>query len=196
MGNMNEESFPARPIPEGAVLIPENAECAYKGELFDVYQWQQEMFDGSFEAFEMIKRPDTVLVVPVTNDGKIWVLREEQPHRGLIEMRLPGGRADVAGETVLQAAQRECEEEIGVRLKEWYYLESVQPERKIDWFVHVFLARKPYETVPTRHDNGEKIEVYQTTYENFLKEGNLKKPVRVFEECKTLDELTARARRV
>ena len=193
---MNDESFPARPIPEGAVLIPENAKCAYKGELFDVYRFPQKMYDGSTKIFEMLRRPDTVLVVPVTDDGKIWVIREEQPHRGLKEMRLPGGRADMPNETALQAAQRECEEEIGIRFKEWYYLESMQPERKIDWFVHVFVAREPYETVPTQHDNGEKIEVYQTSYEEFLEKGYSSKRIKAFEELKTLDDLMARARRV
>lgn len=34
-------------IPENAKLIPAEAECKFRGELFDVYQWPQEMFDGS-----------------------------------------------------------------------------------------------------------------------------------------------------
>ena len=182
-------TFPARPIPEGATLVPEQAELAYKGEIFNVYQWKQEMYDGSLETFEMLKRPDTVLIVPVTKDGKIWVIREEQPARGVQEMRIPGGRADIPGETVLEAAKRECEEEIGIRFKEWRYLESVQPERKIDWFVHVFLASEPYETVPTQHDAGEKIEVYEVSYAELLEKGLSSRDVKVFQKCRTLDEL-------
>ncbi len=185
-----------RPIPEGAILIPKEARLAFKGEIFDVYQWPQEQFDGSIKTFEMIKRPDTVLIVPVTNDGKLWVMREEQPGRGVREMRLPGGRADVPGETVLEAARRECEEEIGVRFREWYHLETMQPENKIDWFIHVFVAKAPYETVPTRHEAGEKIEIYQVSYNEFLEKGLPVKRIRAFEECKTLDELFTRARRV
>lgn len=186
-------TFPARPIPEGAILIPENATLAFKGEIFDVYQWPQEQFDGSIKTFEMIKRPDTVLIIPVNDDGKLWVIKEEQPGRGIRGMRLPGGRVDVPGKTVFEAAKRECEEEIGVRFKEWYYLESIQPERKIDWLIHIFLAKMPTETVPTRHEVGEKIEIFQASYEEFLKRGLSSKRIQVFEECATLDELFLKA---
>jgi len=189
-------TLPARPIPEDAVLIPENATKVFTGDVFDVYQWPQKMYDGSTKTFEMIKRPDTVLIVPVSEDGKIWVIREEQPGRGWREIRLPGGRADVPGETTLQAAQRECEEEIGLRFADWSYLESSQPERKIDWYIHIFLAKNPSETVPARHDGGEKIEMYQVSYEEFLTQGRHAKRVQIFEECKTLDELLARAQQV
>jgi 8-oxo-dGTP pyrophosphatase MutT (NUDIX family) len=102
----------------------------------------------------------------------------------------------VPGETVLQAAQRECEEEIGVRFSDWRYLESSQPERKIDWYIHIFLASSPSETVPTRHDGGENIEMYQVSYEEFLKRGRHSKRVQIFDECSTLDELLARAQPV
>ncbi len=36
--------------------IPPNAKRVFKGIIFDVYQWQQKMFDGSKETFEMLKR--------------------------------------------------------------------------------------------------------------------------------------------
>ena len=193
---MNGKSFPARPIPEGAVLIPDNATKVFSGEIFDVYQSPQEMYDGSIKTFEMLKRPDTVLVVPVTQEGKVWAIKEEQPGRGVREMRLPGGRMDVPGETALQAAQRECEEEIGVRFNEWYYLESMQPVKKIDWYVHVFVAKDVSGIVPTRHDNGEKIEIFQTTYKKFRLESDEAYKVVAFRSAKTLNELMARAKRV
>lgn len=193
---MTNNSLPNRPIPEGAVVIPENAECAYKGDIFEVYRWPQRMFDGSTKMFEMVRRPDSVLVVPITDDGKLMVIREEQPGRMVREMRLPGGRMDVPGETALEAVQRECEEEIGMRFNEWYYLESMQPVRKIDWYVHIFIAKSLSERVPARHDSGEKIELLQTTYEEFIRQSDEAYKSQAFRECKTLDELFARARKV
>lgn len=47
-----------RTLPDNAIMIPEQAGCVFHGEIFDVYQWQQEMFDGSYERFEMLRRPD------------------------------------------------------------------------------------------------------------------------------------------
>ncbi len=43
-----------RTLPKNAILIPDHATCVFRGMLFDVYQWQQEMFDGSIETFEML----------------------------------------------------------------------------------------------------------------------------------------------
>lgn len=51
----------------------------FKGVIFDVYQWEQEMFDGTTQTFEKLKRPDTIMVIPVTEDGKIILTEQEQP---------------------------------------------------------------------------------------------------------------------
>ena len=36
--------------------IPKNATKVFSGKTFDVYQWEQEMFDGSKKIFEKLKR--------------------------------------------------------------------------------------------------------------------------------------------
>ncbi|HEX7259978.1 MAG TPA: NUDIX hydrolase, partial [Candidatus Saccharimonadia bacterium] len=99
-------------IPPNAKLLPPNANRVFKGQIYDVYQWEQELFDGSTGTFEMLKRPDTVKVLAV-KDGKIVVLEEEQPYHGTF-FDVPGGRHDDASETELQAMQRELREETGM----------------------------------------------------------------------------------
>ena len=54
-----------RTLPDTAILIPDHATCVFHGALFDVYQWQQEMFDGTYETFEMLRRPDTIAVIAI-----------------------------------------------------------------------------------------------------------------------------------
>lgn len=44
--------------PKSKQPIPENAKLVFKGKIFDTYQWEQEMYDGSRVTFEKIKRPD------------------------------------------------------------------------------------------------------------------------------------------
>ena len=39
--------------------LPKNAKRVFKGKIFDVYQWDQKMFDNSVEIFEKMKRTDT-----------------------------------------------------------------------------------------------------------------------------------------
>lgn len=51
--------------PSLAKVIPEQAELKFHGVIFDVYQWPQEMFDGSTETFEMLRRADTVKIIAI-----------------------------------------------------------------------------------------------------------------------------------
>lgn len=155
-----------RILPKSAVLVPEHAERVFKGQIYDVYQWQQEMFDGSFETFEMLKRPDTLDVIAVKDD-KIVILEEEQP--GLPPFYgLPGGRHDVAGETEVQAAQRELLEETGMIFREWCLLEVAQPQRKIERFMYIFLATGFESREEPQLDPGEKMSVTLREFDEVL----------------------------
>ena len=51
-----------RVLPKGARLIPREAGCVFRGEIYEVHQWPQKMPDGSVKTFEMLRRPDTVMV--------------------------------------------------------------------------------------------------------------------------------------
>lgn len=144
-------------IPNSAVLIPKVAQLAFKGEIFDVYQWQQELFDGSSATFEMLRRPDTVTVICVV-DGKIIVLDEEQPNSGK-RTSFPGGRVDLDDTSIRSAAEREVREEVGYSFQNWRLLQVSQPIKKMEWFVYVWLAWEPTAQVATAHDAGEKIEM-------------------------------------
>ena len=56
--------------PQSKQPIPANAKKVFHGVIFDVYQWEQEMFDGTKEIFEKLKRPDTVVVFPCSRTEK------------------------------------------------------------------------------------------------------------------------------
>ncbi len=143
-----------RVFPDKAILIPADAACVFKGVIFDVYQWQQELFDGSTATFEMLRRPDTVLMICVKDDKLIFI-REQQPRRPEYT-RLPGGRVD-PGEDWDTAAKRECKEELGLTFGEWRLVEVRQPVAKIEWFVATYLALDCNSEGETEHDPGEKI---------------------------------------
>ena len=48
-----------RVLLKGARLIPPEADCVFRGEIYEVHQWPQKMPDGSVKTFEMLRRPDT-----------------------------------------------------------------------------------------------------------------------------------------
>jgi len=58
-----------------------NAKKVFQGEIFSVYQWPQEMYDGTVQTFEKLKRPDTAIVIATTSEGKFLVSKQSQPSR-------------------------------------------------------------------------------------------------------------------
>jgi 8-oxo-dGTP pyrophosphatase MutT (NUDIX family) len=152
-------------IPKDAVLLPPNAKAVFKGEIFDVYQWPQTLFDGSQATFEMLKRDDTATTIGVV-DGKILVIDDEQPYSGS-RKSLPGGRVDETDATILEAAQREMKEETGYSFTNWRLLKVRQPYRKSEWFVYVWLAWGNPETQERHLDPGEIITVSLLDFEKF-----------------------------
>jgi len=58
--------------------LPANASKVFDGILFNIYQRQQEQFDGSFKTFECAERGDVVKSIPIIGD-KILISRDEQP---------------------------------------------------------------------------------------------------------------------
>jgi ADP-ribose pyrophosphatase len=179
-------------IPSDAVLIPDSAERVFEGMIFNVYQWQQQLFDGSEYTFEMLKRTDTVSVICIADD-KILVIDDEQPHLGS-RKSFPGGRVDPGDATIEDAAKREVLEETGYAFDNWRLIKVHQPYRKVEWFVHVLLAWDvTYKQAP-KLDAGEKITLEPVTLEDLKRliadrTGYLGESVDIFEGITRLEDL-------
>lgn len=151
-------------IPQRAVLVPPQAQRVFKGILYDTYQWQQELYDGSKTTFEMLKRPDTVKVIPIDGD-KIVILEQEQPNVGKF-YDIPGGIHDRAEEDELAAAKRELFEETGMEFKQWKLINVSQPNKKIEQFVYIFIASGLMRTSPQSLDPGEKVTIENVDFDS------------------------------
>ncbi|HSW80977.1 MAG TPA: NUDIX domain-containing protein [Candidatus Saccharimonas sp.] len=158
-----------RIVPKNAHLIPPQATQVFKGIIFDVYQWQQKRFDGSMATFEMLRRPDTVIIIGV-KDGKLVVQKESQPYYGE-DICFPGGRHDVETEDELDCAKRELHEETGMAFKDFKLVDVRQQGHKIEAFVYVFVATNFIRQDAQHVDAGEKISVELMSFDKCLRLG-------------------------
>ncbi len=136
---------------------PDSARLVFAGELFEVWQWEQEMFDGSTATFEVVCRPDTVLVLPVLEGGQVVLAEEEQPGRRRL-LRALGGRIE-PGESPVTAAGRELREEAGYTARELRLWHAWQPVAKVDWAVYLFIGHGVSAAFAPEPDRGERIRV-------------------------------------
>jgi ADP-ribose pyrophosphatase len=163
---MKKINDPLVPKPKSKQPLPDKARKVFEGVIFDVYQWEQEMFDGSTETFEKLKRPDTVIVFPVLDNGKIILTKQEQPGKEPF-IGAAGGRVD-KGEGILASAKRELLEESGYKAGEFVLWKAIQPISKIEWSVYVFIARNLKKVADLKLDAGEKIELMPVDFDEFL----------------------------
>ena len=159
-------------VPPFARLVPPQAMKVFAGEIFDVYQWPQELYDGSTATFEMLRRADTVKIIALVtpeeqkrcnfyntlDETGIVITKQEQPTKPSF-YDYPGGRVDETDQDEMAAAQRELREETGLSFKNWKLVDVRQPFNKIDWLVYTFVASGLIDQQEQNLDGGERIEV-------------------------------------
>ncbi|MBI5467267.1 MAG: NUDIX hydrolase [Candidatus Kerfeldbacteria bacterium] len=93
-------------------------------------------------------------VLPVTADGKILVMHEQKGSTGRWIWGFPGGIVE-PGETPVQGARRECEEELGLRpgrMKKLTVVKTDFPDTQVTFFLGFDLRK-----VAAKHWESEKI---------------------------------------
>jgi 8-oxo-dGTP pyrophosphatase MutT (NUDIX family) len=152
--------------PASKQPLPENAKKVFKGIIFDVYQWEVEGYDSSKKTFEKLKRADSAIIIPVTEQREIILTLQEQPGKKPF-IGSVGGRVD-EGEKVLEAAKRELLEETGYKANEWKLFDAVQPTSKIEWAVYTFIAKGCKKVADQNLDGAEKIELKFVSFDEFI----------------------------
>lgn len=147
--------------------IPPQAKSVFKGEIFEIFQWEQELFDGTTATFERAKRANTAFAIPIL-DGKIIIADEEQPG-GRQFITLPGGRLE-KNESAEIGMQRELLEETGLQSNDLELLTVYEPAGKIDWQISIFIARNCIKVTEPHLDPGEKISIKKVNFEEFCEQ--------------------------
>jgi ADP-ribose pyrophosphatase len=101
---MNHESKP---------IVPHDIEKVYEGKIFTVQVETLTLPKGHELKAEVIRHPGSVVIVPVTEEGSIILVRQYRAPLGRWAWELPAGSLK-PGEDVEKAAGRECQEEINL----------------------------------------------------------------------------------
>lgn len=146
--------------------FPDNAKLVFEGVLFDVYQWQQELFDGTTTTFEGLSRADSVDILLVDGEGRIGINHQSQPGKKEF-LACYGGRVEM-GEDALEGAKRELLEESGYIAREWETIVSYGGSGKQLNEVTFFVARGIERIAEQSLDGGEIISEAWVSFDEFV----------------------------
>ncbi len=145
--------------------IPSNATLVHSWPVFKIYQWQQEMFDGSYQTFEKAARNDVVKAILIEWEH-IIMLDEHQPWKHKINF---SWWCVEDGETVETAIRREVQEETGYSIWDLSFFFSTSLGRRMDGNVHYYIWRSLKKTANPKLDSWEKIKIIRKTFDEFIK---------------------------
>jgi ADP-ribose pyrophosphatase len=116
------------------------SEMIYKGRVFGVRRDEVREPWGVRATREVITHPGSVVVLPVTGDGRIVMIRQYRHAARVYLWELVAGRID-EGETVKEAGARELREETGYRAKRYTEFLDVFPTPGfLEERMHILLA--------------------------------------------------------
>ena len=147
--------------------LPKTAKKVFSGKIFEIYQWEQEIYDGSKEIFEAMKRVPSVQIIPLWGD-KIILTKEEQPFRGRFK-GMVGGQCDF-DENPEVAAKRELLEETGLESEELFLWKKTEFGVQIQWPTYYYIAKNCKKIQEPNPGNGEKIELLNVSFEELFEE--------------------------
>jgi len=94
-------------------IVPREIQRIFEGRVFTVQVETIPLPQGGELKADIIRHPGSVVIVPVTADGHIVLVRQYRPAIDQWAWELPAGSVN-RGEDLDRAARRECQEEIGL----------------------------------------------------------------------------------
>ena len=134
------------------------SELVYEGHFLKVRRDEVRLPGGKTAWREHVVHPGAVMIVPITDDGRLVVERQHRYPLDRVLIEFPAGKLD-PDETTLQCGQRELREETGFSAREWAFAGRMHnaPAYSTE-FIEVWFARGLV-AGPQQLDDGESVEV-------------------------------------
>ncbi len=139
----------------------------FKTNIFSIKEIDLELKNKKKATFSIVEKKDSSLIVPITDDGKLVLIKEYFAAIDNYQISLPKGRVDYGNP--LDTANRELQEEIGYKANELIPLGTlIVSPGSIRHKTHIYLARKLVESrLPG--DEDEEIEMVKIPFDDFEK---------------------------
>ena len=126
----------------------------FDGKILHVVRDEVELPNGHRAGREMIDHIGAVCIVPVTEDGQVYVERQFRYPLGRVITEIPAGKLDSDEEDILEAAKRELHEETGLLADCWTELGLFFPAAAYcNEVITMFLARGLHQTAQELDDD-------------------------------------------
>ncbi len=160
------------------------SKLVYDGGLLKVYYDTVELVNGKTSWREVIRHPGAVVMVPVDDEGNVYLERQFRYPYDRVIIEVPAGKLEW-GEDPDDACRRELKEEIGAEASRWERAGEMLPTPGYcDELQHVYLARGL--TFGDRHlDEDEFLDVFRVPFEEAL---DMAADGRI-QDCKTIAAL-------
>ncbi len=134
-----------------------SSKLVFQGRIINLRLDEIELPDGRRSQREIVEHPGACVIVPVDDDGMLYLVRQYRDAAGEDLLELPAGKIK-PGEEPLACAQRECLEELGLKAYRWRHLASFYSTPGFcDEMLHCYLARG-LSREEEKHDREEFLE--------------------------------------
>lgn len=138
----------------------------FKTGVFTAKEIELEYDDGKRGTHQIIERPDVSIIVPLTDNGTLFLVKEYSTAFDEYRLDLPGGKID-PGNDALETANRELQEEIGFKAGRLDQIGTftVSPGYMTQKS-HIFIARNLSES-KREGDEHEPLEIIKHPFNRF-----------------------------
>ncbi len=148
----------------------------FKGRVLEFKLDTVELPDGSTASRELVCHPGGVAVVPVDNEGYVYLVRQYRKPYDEAVLEIPAGKRDL-GEEPLVGAKRELAEETGLVAEEYIDLGKFYPTPGYtDEVIYLYLAKnlKQGEAHPDEDEYVEEEKIHIDTLVDMIMNNEIK----------------------
>lgn len=142
----------------------------FDGVILHVFRDRVQLPNGELTGREVIRHVGAVCIIPITEDGMVYVERQYRYPVDAVITEIPAGKLDSPDEDRLSAAKRELAEETGLTADNWldlgvFYSAAAYSDEKISMYLARGLHRGEQKL-----DKGEFLNVVQVPLDELVQE--------------------------